>query len=218
MVSARHYAYSYLPGQPVVARTVWMDQRDEQSAAAIIVDWTSSSTVHTYTTSLTVPDVVGQVGPWDSDSIPDLGKAILMPGQTARLDRALITPSAPPAAPVQGTRWSASQTAKSAVFISVIGADSATLVEPIRRGRPIQILLSVIGQPDRIVTFDPPDLTPPGATTVSAVVSGERSVAGGAASAPVTAVARSVRATAFSTQSIDAADASLLESGADLLG
>jgi hypothetical protein len=84
-----------------------------------------------------------------------------MPGQTARIDRAYVTPSAPPAAPVQGTRWSASQTAKSAVFISVIGADNATLVEPIRRGRPIQIRVQMFGLPDRIVTFDPPDLTPP---------------------------------------------------------
>jgi hypothetical protein len=177
MVSARHYAYSQLPGQPVVARTVWMDQRDEQSAAAIIVDWTSSSTVHTYTTSLTVPQVVGQAGPWDSDLIPGLGNAILMPGQTTRLDTAYITPSAPPAAPVQGTRWNASQTAKSAVFISVIGADSATLVEPIRRGRPIQIRVSVIGQPDRVVSFNPPDLAPPSAAITSAVKVATRSLA-----------------------------------------
>jgi hypothetical protein len=50
----------------------------------------------------------------------------------------------------------------------VIGADSATLVEPIRRGRPIQILLHVIGQPDRVVSFDPPDLTPPTASIAAA--------------------------------------------------
>jgi hypothetical protein len=104
------------------------------------------------------------------------------------------------------------------VFVSVIGADSATLVEPIRRGRPIQIRVQMFGLPDRVVTIDPPDLTPPGATAVSAAVSAERAVAGAQTSAPAAGVARTVGGTAFSTRAIDPADASLLGTGADLLG
>jgi hypothetical protein len=164
VVSARHYAYSYLPGQPVVARTVWMDQRDPFSSPVIIVDWASSSTVHTYTTSLTVPAPVSGVILQDSGALvgntPLIIQPILAPGQTARIDPAFVTASPPPTRPIDATRWSVSQTGKSAVFITVLSPNTVSLVEPIRRGRPIQVLLTG-SQPDRIVTFDPPDLAPP---------------------------------------------------------
>lgn len=220
MVSARHYAYAHLAGQPVVARTVWVDQRSGWTAG-IIVDWTSASAVHTYTTSLTTPGDFWAFGPRDDGWIPQVGQALLQPGQSARLDLAYITPSAPPAAPVAATRWSASQTTKSAVFITVFGEGQAELVEPIRRGRPIQLLLHLGSQPDRIVTIDPPDLTPPASEVVALAAAAAARVA--PVPAPVgpvapAGVARAVGAAVFGTRAIDPADARLLESSADLLG
>jgi hypothetical protein len=169
VISARHYAYAHLAGQPVVARTVWMDRRETLAAPVIIVDWTSASAVHTYTTSLTVPgDAVladtGSIGAPEDQRI----RPILSAGQTVRADPAFTTTSPPPAAPTAATRWSVAQTGKSVVFITVIGGSvTATLDQPLRRGRPITIRLQDPNAPDRIVSFDPPDLAPPAATIVA---------------------------------------------------
>jgi hypothetical protein len=173
LITARHYAYADLPGQPVVARSIWLDRTTVSNSPLIIVDWVSSSANHTYTSSLTVPTDASRFKIRPDGALADQdGAPVIQPlvtdGRTVTVARAFTTTSPPPAAPNQATRWSISQTGKSALFVTLVvrGASvdydspTATLVEPPRRGRPLQIRLHVPSQIDRIIAFDPPDLNP----------------------------------------------------------
>lgn len=173
MISARHYAYADLPGQPVVARSIWLDRTSVELSPLIIVDWASSSANHTFTSSLTVPTEPSRFKVLPNGALADqFGAPLIQPlltdSRTVATARAFTTTSPPPTAPNQATRWSISQTGKSALFATLIvrgssidyDSPTAALVEPPRRGRPLQIRLHMPSQLDRIITFDPPDLDP----------------------------------------------------------
>jgi hypothetical protein len=227
LVSARHYAYGNLPGQPVVARSIWLDRTTVSNSPLIIVDWASSSANHTYTSSLTVPTDPSRFKVLPDGALADQNGApliqpLLTDGRTVATTRAFTTASLPPASPNQATRWSVSQTGKSAPFVTLVvrGASvdydspTATLVEPPRRGRPLQIRLHVPLQVDRIITFDPPDLNPlPTASPAAAEIAPPAPAAAPASQPPA---ARATRPSIFADGPTLAGDDWLSGNTADL--
>jgi hypothetical protein len=179
-ITAHHHAYEYLKGRPTVGRTIWLNRAGYE--VAIAVDWgrtQSSRYPRTFTTGFTFPrTAVTRSAPGVVDVVMSRfsrlrAQSLLSPGQTDALTDVLVSDNPPPDEETPAKRYAVSQTAASAVFVTMfsnwgVRSDGTVSTPPASiafdtppvDGQPIQLRLTMPDGSTRLLTFAPPDLTP----------------------------------------------------------
>lgn len=174
-VTAHHYAYDDLSGQPTVGRTLWMDQTVNTLPIVITIDWASSGGghEHTFTSSLNLnTTAVTQTAPGDLDMAVTRThrmrvQTLLMPGQTADVTDTQISNAPPPDDLDAAKRYAVSQTGTSALFVTMISEyvpggfnpsqpASIAFESTPRKGQPVKLKLTMPDGSTRSLEFAPP--------------------------------------------------------------
>ncbi len=191
-MSATHYAYQGFKGAPVVARSIFHNRGD----MFVVADWGSATSTHTFTqsfnlftnnaTAFTNGQIHTNTGTGDVLLLP-----VLLPGQTVATKNVTLSYTAPPAGSVAGERLAISQSARSALFATVmvtydngavpVVSAAWTRMPTATRSGIVHVIVNGVATD---VFFAQPDLTPVAGAALARPPAGATPMV---ATAPVTA-------------------------------
>lgn len=173
-ITAHHFGYSYLAGNPVVSRSIWYDF----DGTMLVVDWVRGNASQQAKTSFLIPGTSTSrnlAQGWMRSTNPTGGnvniQSLLLPGQAASYTTSNIFTSsnAPPNEEDPATQFFVYQTGTYTAFATLITAYNGTTVPDITAqwlttpvaGEAAQIRLDIEGD-EQDITFQEPELVYPG--------------------------------------------------------
>jgi hypothetical protein len=178
-ITASQRGYQYLPGSPVVSRSIWYDG----DGTVLVVDWGEGTSSNTFSTSFLLPGTATSsdlAAGWIETNNAGGNvriQSLLQPGQNAYKQTKInsttnvFTSSDPDGGLAQdATRFHIDQTGNFAGFVTLINAFTgatapnvtANLIGTITAGGSFQVQIVRNGVAAETITFQPPALDRPG--------------------------------------------------------